>query len=401
MQRMPTVSLLDSPLPVPGSDDDVLRLIGPTGERTPNSDLDPWVSDVDDDALVRMLTDMAVVRRVDLEATALQRQGQVGLWPPLLGQEAAQIGSARALREDDFIFPSYRETGVAYCRGVDMLEVLRLWRGAALCGWDSVKFGMGTAQIVIGAQALHAAGYALGTKLDGSDAATITYFGDGATSQGDVNEALVFAASFQAPVLFFCQNNHWAISEPVRVQAHAPLAGRAAGFGIPAVRVDGNDVLACLAATRRALDRVRSGSGPAFIEAVTYRMGPHTTADDPTRYRDPNELDLWKAKDPIARVEAHLVSRGHDAEELRAQLQRAADEMAARLRREVVQIPDPGPLDLFDHVYAAPHEQLERERREYSLYLAQFDDSARFEDNPGGKDGAAAPQVAQDTEVAR
>ncbi|NKX49061.1 pyruvate dehydrogenase (acetyl-transferring) E1 component subunit alpha, partial [Arthrobacter deserti] len=237
---------------------------------------------------------MVVVRRIDAEATALQRQGELALWPPMLGQEAAQIGSGRALAADDFIFPSYRDTGVAYCRGVEYADLVKVWRGNAPSSWDPYRLNMAPMQIIIGAQTLHATGYAMATKFDGAETATIVYFGDGATSQGDMNEAMVFAASFQAPVLFFCQNNQWAISEPVRVQAQRPIADRPPGFGIPGTRVDGNDVLACLAGTRAALARVRSGAGPCFIEAVSYRMGPHTTADDPTRYRDPNELEDWR-----------------------------------------------------------------------------------------------------------
>ncbi|MBO9705485.1 MAG: pyruvate dehydrogenase (acetyl-transferring) E1 component subunit alpha, partial [Arthrobacter sp.] len=267
----------------------MLQVLAPSGERLPEPQLDPWLQDLDggDGAavLAGLYEDMVVIRRIDAEATALQRQGELALWPPLLGQEAAQIGSGRALRQDDFVFSSYRENGVAYCRGVDLSQILRVWRGNASSGWDPFAINMATPQIIIGAQTLHAVGYAMGIQFDGADAAAVAYFGDGATSEGDVNEAMVFAASYQAPAIFFCQNNHWAISEPVTLQSHITLAERAGGFGIPHLRVDGNDVLAVLAATRIALDRARQGGGPSFIEAVTYRMGPHTTADDPTRYR--------------------------------------------------------------------------------------------------------------------
>ena len=177
-----------------------------------------------------LYTDMAVVRRLDAEAMALQRQGELALWAPLLGQEAAQVGSARALRPDDFVFPSYREHGVAYCRGVDPVAMLRLWRGTGLSGWDPAAFGIATPAIVVGSQALHATGYALGITLDGATSAALAYFGDGATSEGDVAEALGFAASYMVPVVFFCQNNQWAISEPARLQSHG--SHRATGPGL-------------------------------------------------------------------------------------------------------------------------------------------------------------------------
>ncbi len=320
----------------------LIQLITPAGERISHPEFDPWVQDITDEQLCSLYEDMTVIRRIDVEATALQRQGELALWPPLLGQEAAQIGSGRALRGDDFVFSSYRENGVAYCRGVDLTDILRVWRGNASCGWDPYTINMATPQIIIGAQTLHATGYAMGIQNDGADSVAVTYFGDGATSEGDVNEAMVFAASFQAPVVFFCPNNHWAISEPVRLQSHIQLADRAAGFGIPSLRVDGNDVLAVMAATRVALDRARRGGGPTFIEAVTYRMGPHTTADDPTRYRDANELEDWAAKDPISRVRSLLERKGLLTEHLQQQVKAKADAVAARDARRLHQHAGPG-----------------------------------------------------------
>jgi pyruvate dehydrogenase E1 component alpha subunit len=200
----------------------------------------------------------------------------------------------------------------------------------------------------------------------------VAYFGDGATSQGDVNEALVLAASFQAPVVFFCQNNQYAISEPVSVQTRVPLADRPGGFGIPSVRVDGNDVLAVTAVTREALTRARTGEGPSFIEAVTYRMGPHTTADDPTRYRDPAELEQWSGRDPIARLRALLETMKAFGPELEKRAAAQADAVAAELRAGIVAEPDPAPLEVFAHVYAEPHPELDRQRDEYARYLEGF-----------------------------
>ena len=355
---------------------DLVQLVTPSGERISHPEFDYWVRDVTDEQLCSLFEDMTVIRRIDVEATALQRQGELALWPPLLGQEAAQIGSGRALRTDDFVFSSYRENGVAYCRGVDLTDIVRVWRGNASSGWDPYAINMATPQIIIGAQTLHATGYAMGIQNDGADSVAVTYFGDGATSEGDVNEAMVFAASFQVPVVFFCTNNHWAISEPVRLQSHIQLADRAAGFGIPSLRVDGNDVLAVMAATRVALDRARRGGGPTFIEAVSYRMGPHTTADDPTRYRDANELEDWAARDPITRIAALLERKGLLTEELQQQVKDKADAVAREMRAGCTTMPDPEPLDVFRNVYSTPNSWLDRQQDHYARYLATFGDPA-------------------------
>jgi len=355
--------------------DPFVQLITPTGERVRDDAYDPWVRDIDLDVLAKLYRDMVVVRRLDTEATALQRQGELGLWPPLAGQEAAQIGSVRALRDDDFVFSSYREHAVAWVRDVQPAELLSVWRGTAASGWNPYEHNMAVPQIIIGAQALHATGYAMGARWEGTDTAAIAYFGDGATSEGDVNEALVFAASFDAPVVFFCQNNQWAISEPVDLQSKQPIARRADGFGMPGIRVDGNDVLAVLAATRIALDRARRGEGPTFIEAVTYRIGPHTTADDPTRYRTEPEVAEWRERDPITRVLALLEASGVDVEGLQREVSAEADRVAADLRAAITTLADPEPLTVFDHVYAEPNSHIDRQRDHYARYLAMFDDA--------------------------
>jgi len=363
---------VDGPASVP-LDSAFVQLLTPDGVRVANPEFDTWVADIGLREIGALYEDMLTVRRIDTEATALQRQGQLALWAPLLGQEAAQIGSARALRGDDFVFSSYRENGVAYCRGVNLTDLLRVWRGNAFSGWNPRLIGMATPAIIIGAQTLHATGYALGCVFDGSDSVTVAYFGDGATSEGDVSEAMVFAASFNAPVIFFCQNNHWAISEPVGLQSARHLADRAPGFGIPSLRVDGNDVLAVMAATRIALDRARTGGGPTSIEAVTYRMGPHTTADDPTRYRDPAELAAWAERDPILRVRRMLDAAGALTPEFEQRVASNADRVAAELRAGCLAMPDPQPLTLFDNVYATPHSTLQRQRDDYAAYLDSFD----------------------------
>ncbi|AZH78505.1 pyruvate dehydrogenase (acetyl-transferring) E1 component subunit alpha [Microbacterium sp. Y-01] len=349
------------------------RILAPDGSRVPNPRLDPFVADVDDAQLRSLLRDMIILRRIDAEGVALQRQGQLGLWAPCQGQEATQIGTARALSPQDFVFPSYRETGVIYSRGAQPADYVRMWRGEEGASYDPAVLGMAPLQIIIGAQTLHAVGYALGIQHDGTDEVAVTYFGDGATSQGDVNEAMIFASSYQAPVVFVCQNNHWAISEPVTVQSQYPIAGRAPGFGIPSVRVDGNDVLACMAAMRWALDHARSGKGPAYIEAVTYRMGPHTTADDPTRYRDEAELASWRRRDPITRLEAHLRAAGELSDDDVAETQAAADAVAKEMRAACLGMVTRPALAVFDGVYAEPHAGLDRQRAEYAAYLATFE----------------------------
>ena len=351
----------------------LVQLIKESGTVVRNETYSPLVADIDTAAMMEMYRDLVVVRRIDTEATALQRQGELGLWAPLLGQEAAQVGSARALDTEDFVFASYREHGVAYCRGVDPTRMLRFWRGSTLSGWDPYEYRMTTPAIIVGSQGLHATGYAIGMQLEGAEGAAITYFGDGATSQGDISEALGFAASFHAPVVFFCQNNQWAISEPVTVQTKATIAARGEGYGIPSVRVDGNDVLAVLAVTRAALARAREGSGPTLIEAVTYRMGPHTTSDDPTRYRSGATDDEWRAKDPIDRIEKLLRRIGVFDDAFAASVKRTADDVAAELRRGCLETVEPEAMSVFDNVYADPHPLLDDERAQFASYQAGFE----------------------------
>lgn len=366
-----------TPTAEPATDlDDVARLLSPDGERIADRELDPWVQDIDAEALRGLYRDMTLVRRIDTEGIALQRQGQLGLWAPCQGQEATQVGTARAFRPDDFVFPSYREIGVNFVRGAVPSDFVLAWRGEAHSTFNPYDINTATPQIIIGAQALHAVGYAMGITFDGTDQVTAAYFGDGATSQGDVNEAMVFASSFRAPVVFVCTNNQWAISEPVTVQAKFPIAGRAPGFGIPSLRVDGNDVLACLAAMRWATDHARQGNGPAFIEAVTYRMGPHTTSDDPTRYRDMDEVERWRRRDPLARVAALLRAQGEYSEEFEREVAAEADRWGAEVRSACLSARTKEPIEIFDHVYDEPHVGLDAQRAQYAAYLEGFSDAA-------------------------
>jgi 2-oxoisovalerate dehydrogenase E1 component alpha subunit len=365
---------------------DMVQFLDADGQRVePSTVSEPYAAylgDVDDEALRSLYRDLVLVRRVDSEGFALQRQGELGLWPSLLGQEAAQVGAGRAMRTQDYAFPGYREHGVAWCKGVDPVNLLGMFRGVNHGGWDSAENNFHLYTIVIGNQMLHATGYAMGVQRDGDvgtgdperDTAVMAFTGDGGTAQGDYNEALVFAAVAQAPVVFFVQNNHWAISEPNDRQFIIPPYQRARGFGFPGVRVDGNDVLATYAVTRAALERARSGQGPTLIEAFTYRMGAHTTSDDPTKYRIAAEVDAWRAKDPVDRLRKHLVAQGLVDDQWLADLDAEADTLATRIRRECQQMPDPPHEEMFEHVYAEPHPLVEREAAAFAAYMAGFDE---------------------------
>jgi 2-oxoisovalerate dehydrogenase E1 component subunit alpha len=363
--------------PVPGAEaphlpqqPDLVQLLTPEGERVEHPE---YAIDVSAEELRGLYRDLVLVRRWDVEATALQRQGELGIWASLLGQEAAQIGAGRALQPDDTAFPTYREHGVAWTRGVDPLHVISLFRGVDNGGWDPVATGFNLYTVVIGAQTLHATGYAMGLQRDGAETAALAFLGDGATSEGEVNEAMIWAASFSAPVVFFCQNNQYAISVPLERQSRVPLYRRAAGFGFPGVRVDGNDVLAVLAVTRAALAAAREGQGPTFIEAFTYRMGAHTTSDDPTRYRLASELEEWKLRDPIARVKAYLSRTGTADADFFAGVEAEADELAARIRTGTTEMPDPPGTAMFDRVYAEQTPHLAAQQAEFEAYQASFE----------------------------
>ncbi|WP_093751794.1 pyruvate dehydrogenase (acetyl-transferring) E1 component subunit alpha [Streptomyces sp. DvalAA-19] len=348
---------------------DGIRLLAPDGSRVSHPE---YALEAGPGELRSLYRDMALARRFDAEGVTLQRQGELGLWPSSLGQEAAQVGSVRALRDTDHAFPSYREHAVALGRGLDPLALLRLFRGVDHGAWDPGEHRFHLYTLVIGSQTLHATGYACGVLKDGAESAVIAYFGDGATAQGDVSEAFNFAAVYGAPVVFFCQNNQWAISESNERQTRVPLYRRARGFGFPGVRVDGNDVLACLAVTRWALERARRGEGPTLIEAFTYRMGAHTTSDDPSRYRDPAEVESWRAKDPLERLERLLRAEGIADDGFFAETEAAGEALAARVREGVRSMPAPGPGSLFDHVYAEPHALVDEERDAFAAYQASF-----------------------------
>jgi pyruvate dehydrogenase E1 component alpha subunit len=323
---------------------------------------------------------MFVMRTFDVEAANLQRQGQLALWVPSHGQEAAQVGSAYATRPQDHVFPSYREHVVGMIRGLDLNNILRMLRGVTLGGWDPATNGnFHLYSLVLASQALHATGYAMGIQFDGTagtgdpekDEAVIVYFGDGASSQGDVSEALVFAASYQTPQVFFLQNNQYAISVPVVRQSRTPLYLRGSGFGIPGTQIDGNDVLASFAVTSKWMDDARAGHGPALIEALTYRIGAHTTADDPTKYRLDEETASWIARDPISRYRTYLEGKGVDQSFFASVDEEAAD-YAEDARKRALEIVPPALEAIFDNLYAEPHALIAEQKAWAESYESSF-----------------------------
>lgn len=375
---------------VPRDDPALVRILAADGTIAPTPAAERYTAVVDaltDAELERLYRDMAVIRAFDREATNLQRQGQLALWPPSYGQEAAQVGSARAARPQDHLFPSYREHVVAMIRGVDLVDIIRLMRGLTHGGWNPTDPKNGNTHIytlVLGAQTLHATGYAMGMVFDGRtatgdperDEAVIVYYGDGASSQGDVHESMVFAASYRTPEVFFLQNNQWAISVPVSVQSRSPLVKRGEGYGMPSIQVDGNDVLASYAVTRVALEEARAGEGPRAIEAMTYRLGAHTTSDDPTKYRTSGEEEAWRLRDPIARMRTFLEGRGASAAFF-AEVDAEGADLAADTRTRTLQLGGLETDGIFANVYSADHPDVTAQREWLAAYEASFEEGAR------------------------
>jgi pyruvate dehydrogenase E1 component alpha subunit len=371
-----------------GPAEPMVQLLAPDGTMGTDPVYSAYADRLDAEQLRGFYADMAKIRRFDVEATALQRQGQLALWVPLTGQEAAQIGSGRASQPQDYIFPTYREHGVALTRNVDLAELLRQFRGVSNGGWNPKDTNFHLYTLVLAAQTPHAVGYAMGIQRDqklaaaraGQDtdrlaepkAAVMVYFGDGASSEGDVHESMVFASSYDAPVVFFCQNNHWAISVPSTVQTRIPLSNRAKGYGFPGIRVDGNDVIAVHAVTEWALERAREGHGPVLIEAFTYRVGAHTTADDPTKYRESSEETLWRAKDPLDRLEKYLRAQGLADDDFFAQVKADGDELATYVRKTTHDLETPDIRTAFANTYVEAHPLVTEELAWFEEYSAGF-----------------------------
>ena len=357
---------------VPGLDNRVdlepVQLIAPDG--APTSD-ERYRRDLPPETLGWLYEEMVLTRDLDVEFVNLQRQGELALFASCRGQEAAQVGAAACLRKTDWLFPQYRELGALLVRGITPAQISAVWRGRWHGGLGFTDKHCAPISIDIGSHGLHAVGAAMAAQRLGEDSVTVAFVGDGGTSEGDMHEALNFAAVTSAPCVFFVQNNQWAISVPVRHQQAGPsIAHRAIGYGMPGVRVDGNDVLACYAVMSEAAQRARGGDGPTLIEAVTYRMGPHTTSDDPTRYRDPDELKYWEARDPIARYRAYLEQVGVWTPRLQEHVENRSRRLRADLREAVLTAPDFDVADMFDNVYADITPELARQR---DALLAELD----------------------------
>jgi pyruvate dehydrogenase E1 component alpha subunit len=306
---------------------------------------------------------MVLARRFDVQVTALTRQGRLATYPSALGQEACEIAAVASLDENDWLFPTYRDTIALLSRGVSPVEILSFFRGDWHSGFDPYEHKISPQSTPLATQALHAVGLATAARLKGETTAALTFLGDGSTSEGDAHEAFNFASVWQSPVVFLVQNNGYAISVPYSKQSRArTLADRAIGYGMPGYFVDGNDVAAMYAVISVALENARAGGGPTLIEGLTYRMEAHTNSDDPTRYREKSETTAWQAYDPIARLEKHLESTGALTDEVRLELTSAAEELASATRDAMNEEPVLDPLELFDHVYAHDRPALREQR---------------------------------------
>lgn len=362
--------------------DELVQLLTEDGTLREHEVYSEYLEQLEDTTFRDLYRHMALERRFDAEATSLQRQGQLALWAPAFGQEAAQVGTIAALQPTDRVFPTYREHAMALYRGISPAELMATFRAARHTGWDPNAYHFNTYSVVLASQTLHAAGWAMGIQQDvradtlppgrPADELVLACLGDGASSQGDAHESMVFASSYQLPVLYLIQNNHWAISVPSHTQSRGPLAARAAGYGFEGVRVDGNDLLANYAVTKHLAEQIRQGAGPKLIEAVTYRLGAHTTADDPTKYRTAEEVEQWQAKEPLLRYKAWLQSEDLVDGSFFDEIDQEAADLAADLRAAVLNMEGIDIEQAFETVYAEPHRQIATEKAWLKDYEAGF-----------------------------
>jgi 2-oxoisovalerate dehydrogenase E1 component alpha subunit len=334
------------------------QLIDPAGGRTEGAGPLP-----PNQILAELYRRMVIGRRFDTQATALTKQGRLAVYPSSHGQDACQVGAALALRDQDWLFPTYRDSVAILTRGVDPVELLSLLRGQWHCGYDPHQHRVAPQCTPLATNTLHAVGLAHAARLKGEDTVALVLLGDGATSEGDTHEALNFAAVWKAPVVFLLQNNGYAISVPLAKQSAAPtLAHKGIGYGIPGQLIDGNDAAAVYLTVRAAVERAARGDGPTLIEALTYRVEAHTNADDATRYRDRGEVTAWLARDPLTRLEAYLRATGELDDGSAGRLQAEAERFAARLRERMNADVPVDPAELFTHVYAEPTSALIEQR---------------------------------------
>ena len=319
---------------------------------------------VKDEDAKKMYEFMVTARIFDANALKLQREGRLGTYASILGQEAAQVGSAYAMRKDDWLFPAFREGAAYLTRGMPMHLMYAYWAGDERGNHIPPGLNCFSVSIPVGTQPLHAVGFAMAAKLKKEKYATVTYFGDGATSEGDTLEAMNFAGVFMAPVVFVCQNNQWAISMPAKKQtASQTIAQKAIAFGFDGIQVDGNDVFAVYKATLDALEKASTGNGPTLIECLTYRIGDHTTADDAKKYRSEKELEEWKKRDPIDRLRRYMLKKKiwNDIDEKR--LQKNAADMVKAAIKAFEDMPEPKKEDMFRYVYEKPTQALQEQMK--------------------------------------
>jgi pyruvate dehydrogenase E1 component alpha subunit len=344
---------------------DLRRVIG-DGESVPDGEVE-GLSETD---LIELYRNLVLLRTYDERSVVYHRQGRIGTYAIFWNHEAMQVGAMYALERDDWIFPSYRESAIGLLRGMPAGVILQWWRGHPSGWWNPEDYNVASICVPIGTHVPHAAGLAWGKRLRGENACAIAFFGDGATSEGSFHEGANFAAVMRAPLILLCNNNQWAISTPLEAQTRAEtLADKAAGYGMPGVRVDGADVLAVYEATQDAVARARAGEGPTFIEAVTYRTAPHATADDPTAYIDLERVEEEKKTECVGRYEGYLRRLGILGDDLADQIRaQAADVM----RKGIAEAEAEPPADvslLFDHAFANPPASFETDLAELRRVL--------------------------------
>jgi pyruvate dehydrogenase E1 component alpha subunit len=335
--------------------------------------------EIPEDLLVKLHRAMLLARRFDERLLSLQRQGRIGTFAPITGQEAAQLGAVALLRPSDWFAPSFRETGAELWRGRSMESVILSFGGFSEGAHGKTESNNLPVAVPVASQVLHAVGLAWGIKYRQKDDVAMTFFGDGGTSEGDFHEGLNFAGVYQVPAIFVCQNNQWAISVPRSKQTRSKtLAQKALAYGFPGIQVDGNDILAVYAAAEEAIQRARSGGGPTMIECVTYRMMMHTTADDPKRYRTDKEVEAWKKRDPIVRFQKYMTDKGLFSDdkiealeaEIKNEIQAAVD------RAEEIMKTAGDPLNMFEHAYAEMPPYLVEQSEELAQELAETQQEA-------------------------